>query len=279
LAFAHHLAASGDSVAVTYIRSDEIDVGQNLDVGARHIKTILQNCKHGITFETRKFRSIQTRARFVPESRWFNMTFFKKNMLDLRSELDISNFSQLFESKRVFYGFFQDYEFLSKAIYKVIEDVETYFKSVPNQTRTTTRNIVHVRGGDYLKPNHLQEFGVLSQEYYTKVYEITGLDFSKEFAFVTNDVDLTMKLFPKIGKNSILDPRQVDELQCLFLMADSELLCIANSSLSCWGAFLAINRGGHVIAPYPWLRRELKSYSFSKVYSSKMQLVPAKYID
>jgi hypothetical protein len=77
---------------------------------------------------------------------------------------------------------------------------------------------------------------------------------------------------------NILTPSKVSELTALYLMSQSKILFIANSSFSWWGGYLALrNPESRVIVPSPWLKGDYDSGRVSDVYLPDMQLIPAIY--
>lgn len=104
---------------------------------------------------------------------------------------------------------------------------------------------VHIRRGDYIKPNFIKYHGILTSEYYS----IAAKMFQDHKAIICTDdwgsVQKEMS-FSKAKYSPF-----TDELEDLYLLSQCDSLIICNSSFSWWGAFLGKNKQ-KVIAPKKW---------------------------
>jgi hypothetical protein len=119
---------------------------------------------------------------------------------------------------------------------------------------------VHVRRGDYLRPEHFDQHGVCSQGYYGRAMELIGQRVSSPQFFVFSD-DLAWCRAHIAGPNvAFVDANGTDAAQDeLRLMASCRHHVIANSSLSWWGAWLGAHADQIVVAPDPWFGTRTKT--------------------
>lgn len=257
LAFAHKLARNS-SVKLVYI-SNLLTSNSHLERGVEVLKRVLEKCKHRIQIEEHDFRNPCSRLRFVPESKYAKL-FGNPSQF-----LDSSNFSSeeliRMDCTQVtkFIGFFQSLNFISNEVSSVLIELEDSFHSdsLPTKFQDFSYNVfIHVRGGDYLHAKHRNTLGLLSSEYYRKLREILDLELRKDFVVFSDDPSRVEDLFPNLADNQILAQENFNEFESLFLMSRASTACIANSTFSWWGGKLAQERGGRLIAPYPWSKKE-----------------------
>lgn len=110
---------------------------------------------------------------------------------------------------------------------------------------------VHLRRGDYTKPENMQRHGVLTLKYYEKArlqMERDGLQ--RQYAIFSDDPDEAKHLF-RHWESSIFLP-QANPLEHMYLMSKCKHAIIANSSFSWWAAWLGKTDGQRVVAPKQW---------------------------
>jgi hypothetical protein len=110
--------------------------------------------------------------------------------------------------------------------------------------------IVHIRQGDTLEASNRKRIGVLSRRYYENLPSKGG---EKRYV-ITDDSVGASKLLRGLDVDEIYGPDKVDAIAALRIMSNASKLFTANSTLSWWGGFLAIHRGGEVVLPHPFFR-------------------------
>jgi hypothetical protein len=75
----------------------------------------------------------------------------------------------------------------------------------------------------------------------------------------TDDLKSSESIIQELRPNLVFSPKNSTAWQALKMMALSESLVLANSTLSWWGGFLASNRGKVVFSPSPFYKNDLKS--------------------
>lgn len=112
---------------------------------------------------------------------------------------------------------------------------------------------VHVRRGDYLRPDTAAVHGLCSLAYFRRAMDHIRERVAGAAFFVFSD-DRAWALANLAGPDAtVVDANDADAAaQELMLMAACRHHIIANSSLSWWAAWLAQAAGQIVIAPTPW---------------------------
>lgn len=112
---------------------------------------------------------------------------------------------------------------------------------------------VHIRRGDYLKPENARIFTTLSVDYYKKALEMAYkqlgnsaivLFFSDDIEWVRQNLDVKNALFVDWNKGT-------DSVYDMYLMSLATANIIANSSFSFWAAYLN-RRSQLVVYPDKW---------------------------
>lgn len=112
---------------------------------------------------------------------------------------------------------------------------------------------LHVRRGDYLKPENKNMMGACSNDYYKKAVELllekypnsNLLVFSDDTAWV--EANLHFNIPMKVVKNYDIQPYWY-----IMLMSKCRHYIISNSTFSWWGAFLNTNPNKTVVIPSKW---------------------------
>lgn len=128
---------------------------------------------------------------------------------------------------------------------------ETYHTKIQNTNSVS----LHVRRGDYIKnPVVLKEFGICSNDYYTKaVKHILNSVNDPVFFVFSDDVDWVKENISLPDSTVYVQDPNLSAVEELILMSKCKHNIIANSSFSWWGAWLSSNNTSRVvIAPTPW---------------------------
>ena len=276
LSFAHLISKFGPVVLVRIHKSEKSAIQSN--AGTDFLMKILQNCNHHIQIETRDFSNISTRAQFIPESRYF---INGKRTLDTRRDIgpicENSEFARYFS----FLGYYQDVVYLHDYVKTVLDEI---IVSIDQQTKFNLSNreidsFIHIRGGDYLEARHRSIFGVLDSEYYCNVFRYLGRDMGKKNLIITDDEAHAKKVLPNSEIFELLGPNQANEWESFQVMANSKLAVIANSTFSWWAGMITLRRGGRLIAPFPWTKKEKDSGLFtSSIFAEGIERIPSSFI-
>lgn len=176
-------------------------------------------------------------------------------------------FSRLLRGNILVSGYFQSETFFS-AISKTISQIFSIKEELlTNEILTQVATLqdvesvgIHVRRGDYLKPEVLKYHGVCSAEYYQKAIRLMNstLNSPKYFIF-SEDMDwVKQELLPIISEAVLIesDSNKPSWLDLLYLSKCKNNI-IANSSYSWWGAYLNDNSSKSVIAPKIWFKDDI----------------------
>jgi hypothetical protein len=154
---------------------------------------------------------------------------------------------------RIVRGFFQNSDYVLKNKALISEKLlrATYLieqnsaKIQYLKSRYPQYQVVHIRLGDFVN----SEFGVISPESYKSAFDpiipiLICTDGSQEEI-------LEMIDFPV---EEILTPAELSTWETLCIMQSASRFVGANSTLSWWGAFLAISRGNLAFLPDQWVK-------------------------
>ena len=106
---------------------------------------------------------------------------------------------------------------------------------------------IHVRRGDYLE--NQDSIGVLRSEYFLNNADTDML------TILTTDTFEDIKFQSEFSEILTFNQRQMNPIQAIAAMTYSSRLILSNSTLSYWGATLALETGALVIGPEPWFKK------------------------
>jgi hypothetical protein len=114
---------------------------------------------------------------------------------------------------------------------------------------------IHVRRGDYLKPDIQAIFGIISLDYYKRSIQVILEKYpNAHFFLFSDDLEWTAKEIGALCRHSIVTHSGPKAgILDMLLMSHCDHHIIANSSFSWWGAFLNPNKEKIVIAPSNWM--------------------------
>jgi len=198
----------------------------------------------------------------------FLLGFFKGHFLrilgilktvDISHDLSANEQASLFTNNTYFLGFFQSeqyytgYESFVQQLYTIKEKYVKLFESSMAEFMRGKKNIaVHIRRGDYL--NQEGEDISLSLAYYKKsLSQITDIE-NYNVIFVSDDIEWVKEQFKEFQSALFCSNHLMIDLQILM---HAEILVLANSSFSWWGAYLN-KKNARVYAPHYWLGNRKK---------------------
>jgi hypothetical protein len=124
---------------------------------------------------------------------------------------------------------------------------------------------LHIRCGDYLRPENINIFGVCDAAYYHKGMDLlTQKQGSVKFFVFSDDLDW-VKNNITLPSNAVFIPNfQVNPYWYIVLMSECKHNIISNSSFSWWGAYLNNHNDKTVICPQKWTLTSEKTIVLSK---------------
>ena len=163
--------------------------------------------------------------------------------------LDIINFER--NSKQIIYwGYWQHWGFVAAQIETAVLDIQNFLaknvQSISKEFENRIKLVIHVRRGDYLERGLDNIFGVITPGSYKKIIAqvCQTENFDLDIITVTDDVNLTSNKLYGEEFGTIIDSSVCSAWQTLKLMAEADYVISANSTLSWWGAVLAVRNGG-----------------------------------
>lgn len=154
-------------------------------------------------------------------------------------------------------GFWLDKEFLdfnTIPSYKNELVIDDYNKRLIERINNTESVSIHIRRGDYLKPKNEIIYGnICTRNYYKCCIDIIKKQFKTPVFFVfSNDMEYAKSLF-SITENCVyVDGNTGDKsFFDMYLMAHCKGMILANSTFSCWAAYLNKN-ANFVLSPSRW---------------------------
>ncbi|MES2767744.1 MAG: alpha-1,2-fucosyltransferase [Bdellovibrionota bacterium] len=130
-----------------------------------------------------------------------------------------------------------------------------YSQGILTKIRSSKNSVsIHIRRGDYLKPQNQQVHGVCSLEYYQSAIQTLSDEFGQSSYFIfSDDIDWAKSNLNLNGDATFIDENTGNRsFEDILLMSACEHNIIANSSFSWWGAWLNQNANKKVIAPLKW---------------------------
>ena len=168
----------------------------------------------------------------------------------------VSDDSHMSDDKLYHEGWYQNkYYFLNTERLTFRKDLVLSDKNVEiiNDMNSLNSVSVHIRRGDYLlKKNKETLGGICSLEYYNKAIALMRREIVEpKFFFFSDDSEFVKNHFnvPNmvIVSNNTGDQSFFD----MFLMSNAKNMILANSTFSCWAAYLN-QKNGLIIAPKKW---------------------------
>jgi hypothetical protein len=153
-------------------------------------------------------------------------------------------------------GYWQDWKIAASSNELFSKELQLFLEDhidLPPGTKSSSRIVIHIRRGDLLYQHNLELYGVVPLSSYRKVLNELRILFPS-----SQLVTLTDSPFEVMSEGScddfgvILGPDTCDPWQALKVMKNATAVISANSTLSWWGAFLAVQIGGIVYVPTPW---------------------------
>lgn len=168
----------------------------------------------------------------------------------------VSDDFHMSDNKLYHEGWYQNKKYFVKVggpEFKKKMDIGEENQSILNLMLSTNSVSIHIRRGDYLERKNMESVGgICTKEYYMKAINVIKekvespifLFFSDDPLFVEQNFRLPNMIIVKnnTGNKSFFD---------MYLMAHAQNMILANSTFSCWAAYLNKN-AKNIIAPNNW---------------------------
>lgn len=149
-------------------------------------------------------------------------------------------------------GQFQNYDFTDEISKILLVNYSEFLKSYITKERFVRKYkyiVIHVRRGDYERESH----GYLSQNYYLTILQKINFE-GCQIVVHTDDVTSAEALGRQVKISEIIGPEEADPWDVIIDMAGAELVICANSTLSWWGGWFCVQKGGRAYIPKPWFK-------------------------
>jgi hypothetical protein len=114
---------------------------------------------------------------------------------------------------------------------------------------------VHIRRGDYLRPEFVHIHGVLDTAYYKRAIQTMQQRYGNcTFYFFSDDIDWVQQNLPLNDMSYVFVSGHIthNAIEDFYAMQHCQHNIIANSSFAWWAAWLNRHEHKHVIAPMQW---------------------------
>lgn len=184
-----------------------------------------------------------------------------------------SPFPQNYNADHVYFfqGYWQDIKFY-EWLQSNVSSFTVRSQQWPNELTairkkiTSTENSVsiHIRRGDYFKPENVAIYGVCDAAYFNRALDIVSQQVRNAKLFVFSDDLKWVKENIKLPEDAVLIPNYgVSQFAYIELMSLCKHHIISNSSFSWWGAVLNANKSTVVISPSKWTRTSNKTIALN----------------
>ena len=280
--FAHFLLSKGFSRNIQYVSLSRNQHGTDLEIEA-----LIKHCPCQRKNISDNYRDRRTLA--VPNALDYLLSHFT-NLRSKGGELHEKKrfrfgkklVKSQFLKKQIIKGYFQNRNYVQTSHNQIIDEISRVFHEVElsntNLIELSGKIVIHVRGGDYF--DFLETIGMLSFEYYKRAFLQVPLSArnSLKVIVVTNDSKLAKSVVHELGidRYQIFDQTVMSAWETLYIMANSRIFLASNSTLSWWGAYLAVKKGCSVIYPNPWFKNT--KFGSRTLSQSNVQCVESDFI-
>jgi hypothetical protein len=216
--------------------------------------------------------NIPTVTEYSFHPKRINLPGFVNDYMELPySETESYEFNHLFQSYLYFdfmYEKMRNMIFSCKA--EILDEVNKEYENIIQQKISDDQPFIfmHIRRTDYLSDP--ATFIVLDMNYYRKA--ITYFPENTHYVIFSEDIDYCLQNFDFIESKSFVQNKDYIEL---LLMSKMDGAIIANSTFSCWGAYLMDkDKNKTVVAPNYWLQptRNMENPNNLRLYPNWIKL-------
>lgn len=201
--------------------------------------------------------------KYVPASR----TLFLPVAAPTYQEASIYKFEPRFEcvpDGAVLRGYFQSWRYFSgiedviRRQFQLREPLSSRAADFASQIDAAEYPVsIHIRQGDYRRPENMAMFGLLGHDYYKRAIVASSTERNATYFVFSSDDGIDLDRLLPGGLPKVVVPTSADRpWEDMHLMSRCHSNIIANSSFSWWAAWLNSHPGKIVVAPSRWLARD-----------------------
>lgn len=254
LAMAHYLVKKYNKKVVLTFKSDRFNKGYR----DNYLHVFTMNCPHGIQVKDGFLINILLKVLDKINSVSPKISSQIKKVIKFVDFSDPIQFThEKLKNSQIVRGYFQSADLVDEIWesfkYEYQKTVESEFfllrEKIFEERRILLQKYqcIHIRRGDYLE--NQDSIGVLRSEYF-----LNNAD-TRMFTILTTDTFEDVKFQSEFSEILTFNQSQINPIQAIAAMAYSSRLILSNSTLSFWGATLALEAGAYVIGPEPWFNR------------------------
>lgn len=153
-------------------------------------------------------------------------------------------------------GFWQDWKFAITSEELFASELRIFLDTqinTPAGLDLRDRIVVHVRRGDLLLQHNREVYGIVPISSYQKILQNCKTKFpGYSVTTVSDSPNHVLAEGIDFEFGTLLGPELCDPWQVLKIMRNANIVISANSTLSWWGAFIAVRCGASAFIPTPW---------------------------
>ena len=236
------------------------------------VREFLSKCNH--------VREVPTLAGYVLELifkfRWLQGGLSRLGILFLEGDMFDEILSSKVLSKAFWHrftlisGFWQDWKLAITSEEVFASELQTFLDTqvnAPAGLELRDRIVVHVRRGDLLLQHNREVYGIVPISSYQKILQNCKTKFPRyTVTTVSDSPDHVLAEGIDFEFGSLLGPELCDPWQVLKIMRNANIVISANSTLSWWGAFIAVRCGASAFVPTPWYANYSAEESAKKMF-------------
>jgi hypothetical protein len=214
------------------------------------IDGLINLCNHNISISKSRWFSAFTKV--IDKSANFRILRGANlmNRLGIITQNDTDECSiGISHTPRVLRGYFQSNQMVESIKEEILDEISNHLSGLEfpeNTLDSKTNTAVHIRRGDTKAISN--EWGILTLDYYENL-----IDKGKGTIICTDEMDFSTDISKKFPNSVIVSSENSSAWQVLKIISNSQVFVMANSTLSWWGAWIAINTvNTKVYFPEPW---------------------------
>jgi hypothetical protein len=211
---------------------------------------LVKLCDHDISIGESHLFSIFTKIIDKVESHRIlkNLNFLAKLGIVTKKNSDDISIS-VSHPLRLMRGYFQCSDLPETVKSRIYPEIIEYLNrlQLPNiALGLNIHTVLHIRRGD--TKEIADEWGILSLEYYKNLVNEVN-----DVIICTDALELLKEIKKNFPVSALISSTESSPWQVLKIISDSQIFIMANSTLSWWGAWLAVNnKNSQVFFPDPW---------------------------
>lgn len=176
-----------------------------------------------------------------------------------------------YQSPKYFKNYFSEFKKILELSENEMNNIKNYYNAIKRNTKNNTVSI-HIRRGDYLQLQHFHS--ILTMDYYKNAISHFSSDslfivFSDDINWCKNNFSIQNVYFVE----NVLPTNIPTDIFEFILMSLCDHNIIANSSFSCWAAYLNQNKNKKIIAPYQWFVSNNENNAIKDIYDEGWTII------